>query len=83
MDMGGKFTLSDDSHGVAQVGLNFGGASDYLKSLGVMDLYYLERQGQDLETESKLPLLVKKVPFTGLENARFPSSVPPKDNCQT
>lgn len=76
MAMGGKLTLSDDSHGVAQVGLNFGGVSRYLKSLGVEDLYYLERQDQDSEAQSALPLLVKKVSFTGLDDASFPSSVP-------
>jgi histidinol-phosphatase (PHP family) len=75
MAMGGKLTLSDDSHGVAQVGLNFGRVSDYLKSLGVSELYYLERQAQDLGTESRLPLLVSKIPFTGLDNACFPSTV--------
>lgn len=75
MTMGGKLTLSDDSHGVAQVGLNFRRVSDYLKSLGVRELYSLERQAQDLGTESKLPLLVTKVPFTGMDDASFPSSV--------
>jgi len=75
--MGGKFTLSDDSHGVAQVGLNFERVLDYLKSLGVTELYYLERQEQDLRTQSKLTLVVKKVPFTGLGGASFPSTVPP------
>jgi histidinol-phosphatase (PHP family) len=75
MALGGKLTLSDDSHGVAQVGLNFGRVSDYLKSMGVRELYYLERQVQDLGTKSKLPLLVTQVPYTGLDNACFPSSV--------
>ena len=75
--MGGRFTLSDDSHGVAQVGLNFERVLDYLKSLGVTELYYLERQEQDLRTQSKLTLAVKKVPFTGLGGANFPSTVPP------
>jgi len=75
MAMGGKLTLSDDSHGMAQVGLNFGRVSDYLKSMGVRELYYLERQVQDSGTESKLPLLVRQVRFTGLGDACFPSSV--------
>jgi hypothetical protein len=57
--MGGRFTLSDDSHGVAQVGLNFERVLDYLKSLGVTELYYLERQEQDLRTQSKLTLVVR------------------------
>jgi histidinol-phosphatase (PHP family) len=73
--MGGKLTLSDDSHGVAQVGLNFGRVSDYLISLGVRELCYLERPAQHLGTESRLPLLVAKAPFKGLDNACFPSTV--------
>jgi hypothetical protein len=75
MAMGGNFTLSDDSHGVAQVGLNFGRVSDYLKSLGVRELCHLERQAHDLGTESKLPLVVKKMPFMGLDGECFPYSV--------
>lgn len=59
------------------MGLNFGRVSNYLNSLGVMDLYYLERQAQDLGTESKLPPLVKEVPFAGLDDAHFPFSVLP------
>jgi histidinol-phosphatase (PHP family) len=74
--MGGKLTLSDDSHGVAQIGLNFGRVSDYLQSLGVTKLYCLDRQVRDLRTGSKLPVFVKKVPFKGLDGASFPSSVP-------
>jgi histidinol-phosphatase (PHP family) len=38
--IGGKFTLSDDSHGVAQVGLNFERVQGYLESIGVETLYY-------------------------------------------
>jgi hypothetical protein len=38
--MGGKLTLSDDSHGVAQVGLNFKRAVQYLRELGVEQVYY-------------------------------------------
>ena len=40
--LGGKLTLSDDSHGVAQVATNFGRAVDYLESLGVEELWLLE-----------------------------------------
>ncbi|KFY17632.1 hypothetical protein V492_00527 [Pseudogymnoascus sp. VKM F-4246] len=41
--LGGKFTLSDDSHGVAQVGLNFERVKTYLEDVGVETLWYLER----------------------------------------
>ena len=42
LKMGGKLTLSDDSHGIAQVGTNFERAFDYLEGLGVTELFVLE-----------------------------------------
>ncbi|KAK1836802.1 putative histidinol-phosphatase [Podospora conica] len=43
--MGGRFTFSDDSHGVAQVGTNYLRGLDYLEGLGVTELWTLERVG--------------------------------------
>ena len=43
--MGGKFTFSDDSHGVAQVGTNYLRGLDYLEGLGVTELWTFERVG--------------------------------------
>ncbi|KAL1848736.1 hypothetical protein Daus18300_013490 [Diaporthe australafricana] len=42
--MGGKFTMSDDSHGIAQVATNYLRALDYLESLGVTEVWTLERE---------------------------------------
>ncbi|KAI9882408.1 MAG: hypothetical protein M1823_005847 [Watsoniomyces obsoletus] len=39
----GRLTLSDDSHAVEQVGLNYQRTLEYLDELGVTTLYYLER----------------------------------------
>lgn len=39
--MGGKICLSDDSHGIAQVGLNYGRMMDYLVEMGVEEIWYL------------------------------------------
>ncbi|KAH8165225.1 hypothetical protein CIB48_g3000 [Xylaria polymorpha] len=44
LSLGGKFTLSDDSHGIAQVGTNYGRALDFLSSLGVTTLWILRRE---------------------------------------
>lgn len=44
--MGGKFTMSDDSHGIAQVATNYGRALDYLESLGVKEVWSLKRETQ-------------------------------------
>ena len=41
--LGGRFTLSDDSHGIAQVGTNYARALEYLTSLGVSSVFTFER----------------------------------------
>lgn len=43
MALGGRFTLSDDSHCVAQVGLNYGRLLGFVESLGLGEVYYLEK----------------------------------------
>jgi histidinol-phosphatase (PHP family) len=43
VDEGGRFALSDDSHGPHAVGLNYHRAYDYLKDLEVTQIWYLER----------------------------------------
>ena len=47
--MGGRICLSDDSHGVAQVGLNYGRMKTYLEGMGVDEIWYLvgEEQKED------------------------------------
>ncbi|KAK5628423.1 hypothetical protein RRF57_004138 [Xylaria bambusicola] len=44
LSLNGKFTLSDDSHGIAQVGTNYGRALDFLASLDVNTLWTLRRE---------------------------------------
>ncbi|KAI1430270.1 histidinol-phosphatase [Xylaria sp. FL1777] len=46
LSLNGKFTLSDDSHGIAQVGTNYGRALDFLSSLDVTALWTLRREPQ-------------------------------------
>ncbi|TEA10065.1 putative histidinol-phosphatase [Colletotrichum sidae] len=43
LGMGGRFTFSDDSHGIAQVATNYRRNVDYLASLGVDEVYTFER----------------------------------------
>jgi histidinol-phosphatase (PHP family) len=50
--MGGRFTLSDDSHGVAQVGTNYGTAIEYLEGLGVGEVWTFERTKEKLVVKS-------------------------------
>jgi len=42
LKMGGKLTLSDDSHGTAHVGTNYLRAIEYLETLGVKELFTLD-----------------------------------------
>ncbi|OLL21949.1 putative histidinol-phosphatase [Neolecta irregularis DAH-3] len=48
----GRFTLSDDSHSIAQVGLNYHKVRDYVQSLGISELYCLNTDA-DGELEKK------------------------------
>lgn len=41
--MGGKFTFSDDSHGIAHVATNYARGISYLKSLGVDQVWTFRR----------------------------------------
>lgn len=43
MEKGGRFCLSDDAHSVEQVGLNFHVVLQYIESLGIEELCYLEK----------------------------------------
>lgn len=59
--MGGKFTFSDDSHGVAQVGTNYLRGLDYLEGLGVKELWTLERVESADDDDGKGELQEKAV----------------------
>lgn len=43
LKMGGKFTLSDDSHGIAQVGTNYVKAFDFLESVRIGELWTFDK----------------------------------------
>lgn len=60
LNMGGKFTMSDDSHGIAQVATNYKRALDYLKSLGVTEVWTLERTPHPGVKDEKKALLKEK-----------------------
>lgn len=47
MALGGRFCLSDDSHGVDQVSLNFHRVLEFLDGLGVDRLHYLSLVGEE------------------------------------
>jgi len=46
MRLDGKFTLSDDSHCIAHVGTNYKLAMEFLETLGLKEVYVLDRQDE-------------------------------------
>ncbi|SPO05970.1 related to histidinol-phosphatase [Cephalotrichum gorgonifer] len=63
LSLGGKFTMSDDSHGIAQVATNYLRALTYLESLGVTELWTFERVAQP---DGSATLLEKSVPISAV-----------------
>ncbi|KAK0386135.1 hypothetical protein NLU13_5972 [Sarocladium strictum] len=65
LKMGGKFTMSDDSHGIAQVATNYGRAAAYLSSLGVEDVWTFKRAPHPgLEAQARAELEAVSVPLS-------------------
>ena len=46
--LGGRFTLSDDSHGIEQVGTNYGRVVKYLEYLDVKEVWTFEKKDGEL-----------------------------------
>lgn len=74
LKMGGKFTMSDDSHGIVQVATNYAKGLTYLESLGVSELWTFAREPHPgVEGESKAKLMDKAVAITEMRES-FPSA---------
>ena len=62
--MGGKFTFSDDSHGIAQVATNYHRGLDFLGAIGVKEVWTLERSTHPgVSGDVKSELVEKSVPL--------------------
>ncbi|EFY93526.1 histidinol-phosphatase [Metarhizium acridum CQMa 102] len=62
--MGGDFTMSDDSHGIAQVSTNYSRGLSFLERLGVRNLWTFERQPHPgVAGSTKATLSDKAVPI--------------------
>lgn len=60
--MGGRFTMSDDSHGIAQVATNYTRGLEYLEGLGVKEVWTFERRPHPgTEGGAKATLVEKSV----------------------
>lgn len=65
LKMGGKFTFSDDSHGIAQVATNYARTVTYLESLGVKEVWTFRRKPHpDLEGNSRATIEDIGVPLS-------------------
>ncbi|KAG5356829.1 putative histidinol-phosphatase [Yarrowia sp. C11] len=66
IDRGGRLCLSDDSHGVAQVGLNYKKTLEYLEGLGVQDLWFLTKKSGKVEAQKIEIVRAKEAGFWAL-----------------
>ena len=65
---GGRFCLSDDSHGVDQVGLNFHRIPAFLDAAGITTLHYLELSDGFSFVDSRFPhTQIRSVPVDELK----------------
>ena len=61
--MGGLFVLSDDSHGIDQVGACYKQALEFLRGCGVDRMAYLERQRGETVVKDMLMAEIEELPF--------------------
>jgi len=74
--MNGRFCLSDDSHGVPQVGLNYHRVLDFIDQTGISTLHFLDLStttGETLEsTDSRFPKTqIRSIPVAELKKLPF------------
>ena len=60
--MGGRFCLSDDSHGVAQVGAKYHEMLKFVKEQGIQKLHFLELAPEETSeaVDSRFPRTIQK-----------------------
>ncbi|KAI9055136.1 hypothetical protein LZ554_000100 [Drepanopeziza brunnea f. sp. 'monogermtubi'] len=69
LKLGGRLTMSDDSHGIGHVGTNFDRAIGYLESLGVEEVFTLN--GKD-EAAGRVAVSVKSVALKDVKDTFRP-----------
>lgn len=75
LKMGGRFCLSDDSHGADQVGLNFKRVMEFVQRVGIRELYYLQladRNDADSAPDARFPnTRIRSMPVEEVKGMRF------------
>lgn len=70
--LGGRFTVSDDSHGIAQVGLNYEGVGSYIEELQLETIYFLEKLPMgEIAIDTLDACAVRAMPVNEFRNHRF------------
>ncbi|KAF1982617.1 histidinol-phosphatase [Aulographum hederae CBS 113979] len=69
LEMGGSFTLSDDSHEMGHIGQNYHGVLDAVKRAGIPEIRYFHR-GKDGEGDWK-GTVTSSMPVSALSNHEF------------
>lgn len=74
MRLGGRFTLSDDSHGIDQIGLNFEKVLAFMENTGIKEVYCINSGHEnDFKAASQT---ARKIPMAELKKHGFWSSRP-------
>lgn len=55
MGLGGRFTLSDDSHQVEHVGTNYARVPAFLARAGIRELFFLQAGDAGADTDARFP----------------------------
>lgn len=53
--MGGRFCMSDDSHGIDQVGFGYRQVLDFVTQTGITDLHYLDLSEEGAAFDARFP----------------------------
>ncbi|KAE8365502.1 Polymerase/histidinol phosphatase-like protein [Aspergillus caelatus] len=68
---GGRFCLSDDSHGLDQVGLNFHRVLAFVEDVGILTLHYLDLADEPAVDERFPRTQIRSIPLEELKKLAF------------
>jgi histidinol-phosphatase (PHP family) len=72
--MGGRFCMSDDSHGIDQVGFGYRQVLDFVDRAGITVIHYLDRDlsGEGPIIDSRFPSTrIRSLPIEEVKSASF------------
>lgn len=70
--MGGRFCMSDDSHGIEQVGFGYQQVLDFVTQTGITDIHYLDLSEEGAAFDTRFPSTrIRSVSFEQLKQKAF------------